>query len=65
MPATLPTAIRHARLERGLSQRELAERIGMTQPAICHIERGRSCPTLSHFTALVRTLELDAAAVLR
>lgn len=36
----------NARLEEGLSQRELQERSGLTQSAIARLERGASSPTL-------------------
>jgi transcriptional regulator with XRE-family HTH domain len=58
MSTTLPEAIRAARLEAGLSQRALAERIGVTQPAISFIEHGRNLPTLGHALVIARELEI-------
>lgn len=43
--------VRYARRRAGLSQRELAERVGVAQPAIARIESGRVSPradTLEH-----------------
>jgi HTH-type transcriptional regulator / antitoxin HipB len=37
--------IKRARLLAGLTQRQLAEKIGMRQPAITRIERGTHIPT--------------------
>jgi transcriptional regulator with XRE-family HTH domain len=39
--------LRDARLDRGLSQAEVAERIGTTQSAVARLESGRSDPRLS------------------
>lgn len=48
--------VRHLREERGLSQRELAEKIGSTQPAIARLEAGGVAPS-------IQTLERIAAAL--
>lgn len=48
--------VRTLREARGLSQRQLAERLGTTQSAIARLESGGSKPTL-------RTLERVAAAL--
>jgi transcriptional regulator with XRE-family HTH domain len=45
--------IRHAREAAGLSQRELAERAGTSQPAIARAEAGRGTLTLSTLERLV------------
>lgn len=50
MGSVLSTAVerlRQARVERGLSQADVAERIGTTQSAIARLESGRSDPRLS------------------
>jgi uncharacterized protein len=39
--------LRRARLEAGLSQRELAQRAGTSQPTLARYERGRAVPTLA------------------
>lgn len=48
--------VRQLREEHGLSQRELAQRIGSTQPAIARLEAGGVAPS-------VETLERIAAAL--
>jgi transcriptional regulator with XRE-family HTH domain len=52
------TVVRQARLDAGLSQRELARLAGTSQPAVAAVEAGRKQPT---FATLVRWL--DAAGV--
>ncbi len=53
---SLPQAIRDARLERALTQGELAARIGVTQGTISFWESGTETPRVEHLIAL--TLEL-------
>ncbi len=43
-----------ARRRAGLTQRELARRAGVPQPAIARIERGRVSPTISTLDRLLR-----------
>ena len=50
---TAPQMLRYARARAGLSQRALAERSGLAQPAIARIESGRSTP---RFDSLERLL---------
>jgi transcriptional regulator with XRE-family HTH domain len=45
--ATIGRVVGERRREAGLTQRELAERIGTTQAAISKIETGRTMPTLA------------------
>jgi predicted transcriptional regulator len=45
-----------ARTERGLTQKELAERTGIRQPNISRLERGQCSPTLDTLSALARGL---------
>jgi transcriptional regulator with XRE-family HTH domain len=40
------------RIDRGLSQRQLAALAGMTAPTLCHIENGRINPSPSELKAL-------------
>lgn len=44
----------HARRRAGFTQRELARRAGMLQPAIARIERGRVSPTVATLDRLLR-----------
>lgn len=47
------------RLSRGMSQAELAVRIGMKQPHIARIERGHNCPTWQTCRRLAEALGVD------
>ena len=47
------------RAEHGLSQRELARRLGMKQPAIARLEAGEHTPTLPTLERLSRGLGLE------
>lgn len=51
----LASAVIHARNRAGLTQQELAKRMGTTQPAVARLESGRTCPS-------IRTLERLAEA---
>lgn len=51
--------IRIARLESGLTQRELAARAGTSQPAIASYESGSSVPTLDTLVRIVRATGHD------
>ncbi|MBU0549493.1 MAG: helix-turn-helix transcriptional regulator [Candidatus Omnitrophica bacterium] len=50
--------VREARVEKGLSQSELAFRIGMKQPDISMIEKGKNNITLETLTRLCKVLEI-------
>jgi len=52
---TLASAVIEARSRAGLTQQELARKMGTTQPAVARLESGRARPSL-------RTLERLAAA---
>jgi len=60
----LRNLLREARERKGLSQRELAKRVGVTKAAISHFETGRATPTLATFARLARVLGLDLAVLL-
>src|SRR5947209_8476664 len=51
--------VREARKRAGLTQAELAARVGTTQSAIARLERGRTTPTLERISDLVRACGLD------
>ncbi len=46
-----------ARKEKGLTQEELAERVGVTQSMITHIEKGKKKPSLDKAIAIARELD--------
>ena len=61
------TAIRQARLRSGLTQRELADRLGKAQATIAKLERQGANPTLATLTEAMRAtgyaLELRARPI--
>lgn len=55
----LGNAVRDARIHAGLTQEEVAERIGMSTRTVMNIEKGRSNPELTTVTSLIRILNID------
>jgi ribosome-binding protein aMBF1 (putative translation factor) len=53
------------RVERGLSQRELAELTGTTQSAIARLERGGRPPRIDTLLRIADALDCDLAVELR
>ena len=51
--------IREARRRAGLTQRELAERLGTTQSAIARLERGGTAPSYERVVEAVRACGMD------
>jgi DNA-binding XRE family transcriptional regulator len=47
-----------ARLHKGLSQTELAKRVGLRQPAMARIESGRGNPGLRTLLAIAKALDV-------
>jgi ribosome-binding protein aMBF1 (putative translation factor) len=52
----LGAMIRQLRLDAGLSQEELAQRAGMTQPALSRLERGGGIPTITVLDRIANAL---------
>ena len=52
--------LRFWREQRGLSQRQLGDAIGVSDNAISQFERGRIKPRLHHCMALAQALGIDA-----
>ena len=61
----ITSALREARRTKGLSQRQLAERVGITQAQISRIEKALVDPRLSTIVELGRSLELELMLVPR
>ena len=61
----ITSALREARRAKGLSQRQLAERVGITQAQISRIEKALVDPRLSTIVELGRSLELELMLVPR
>ena len=56
--------IREGRRRAGITQAELARRVGTTQSAIARIERGRTDPSLERVRAIVRVCGIDLGTTL-
>jgi transcriptional regulator with XRE-family HTH domain len=54
-----PELVREARKRAGLTQAELARRVGTSQPAIARIEAGRSQPSFDRVVELLRACGFD------
>ena len=64
-PGTLGQAFKQRRLELGLTQAELARRIGTTQSYIAAVERGDRQTRWSTVLEIARSLELEPMLVPR
>lgn len=63
---TLGAWLRETRARHGLTQKDLAERAGMSRSYLCDIERGRGAsPSVATLDALARALGIERADVLR
>lgn len=51
--------LKQLREQRNMTQLELAERVGVTGPMICQIERGTKVPTLPLSLDIARALHCD------
>ncbi len=56
--------IRQLRQQQGLTQAQLAERLGVSDKAVSKWERGQGCPELSLLAALSEALAVDMEALL-
>ena len=56
--------IRTLRRERGMTQRDLAQRLGVTDQAVSKWERGLGCPDISLLSELCRTLGIPPEGLL-
>lgn len=63
LPYPIARALAQAREAKGLSQREVAKRAGLTQAQISKVETGRADLTVSSLSELARALDLEVALV--
>lgn len=59
MSEPIGTKIRRLRKRAGLTQTELALRIGVTQPALSQIEKGRTSPKLDTLADIAEVLDCE------
>lgn len=64
-PTSVGEQLRALRIAVGLTQHELAARIGSTQPAVAHLEACKRVPTLATLEKLARALGRDLVVVVR
>ncbi|MDQ2631500.1 MAG: helix-turn-helix domain-containing protein [Actinomycetota bacterium] len=57
--------LRIARRKAGLSQRELAERMGRSQRRVAEWESGKLCPRINSVVLLAEALKIDPGVLLR
>ena len=57
--------LREARLSRGMTQGELAVRIGVVKSTVAGYETGRSEPNMEKFAQIMAVLNVDANTLLR
>lgn len=57
--------LREARLNRGMTQSELAVRIGVVKSTVAGYETGRSEPNMEKFAQIMAVLNTDANTLLR
>ena len=65
LPEDMRRALKHARENRGWTQRDLASRLGLTQAHISGIESGKIVPRYDTLLELVRILDRDLLMVPR
>jgi len=63
--APLGQRLRQARLDKGYTQQELAQKAGMGNVYLGEIERGVKMPSLNSFIKLIDALEISADYILR
>ena len=63
-PQDVGNLIRTLRKERGLTQKDVAARLGITDKTVSKWERGRGIPDISMFPGLSALFEVDPAALL-
>ncbi len=56
---------RKARREQGLSQRQLAMKVGCTISTVCHLETCKHIPNIIHVFTFAKVLGLDLNAFVR
>ncbi len=56
--------LKQLRLEKGLSHETLAEKAGVSRPAISHIEAGKRLPSLLVALSAAQALEIELSEVL-
>lgn len=64
-PESLGRILQQGRLVKGLSQRELADRLGTTQRYIWELEAGKPSILMERLFAVMRETDIELFAILR
>ena len=61
---TFARKVRETRILRGLTQGALAERLGISQAALCNLERAHRAPTLTTVEKIAVALDVESTFLL-
>lgn len=64
-PEKTGALIREMRIKKGLTQKQLAEAICVTDKAVCKWETGHGCPDITLLSQLSKVLEVDILSILQ
>lgn len=64
-PEKTGTVIKEARIKKGMTQKQLADAISVTDKAVCKWETGHGCPDITILSQLSKVLEIDIQSILR
>lgn len=62
---TIGEALRHARIAAGLTQQEVADRLGKKRQNVCQWETDTHCPRAHELPAVARAYETTASSIMR
>ena len=65
LPHVVGSRVRKARREVGLTQEELADKVGISRVYMDYIEQGRYAPTLGLLEKIARTLRIKLSDIVR
>lgn len=64
-PEKTGAIIKDARIKKGMTQKQLADAIFVTDKAVCKWETGHGCPDITLLSQLSKVLEIDIQSILR
>ncbi|MCQ2593214.1 MAG: helix-turn-helix domain-containing protein [Treponema sp.] len=64
-PEKTGNIIKQARIKKGLTQKQLADAIAVTDKAVCKWETGHGCPDITLLSQLSKVLEIDIQSILQ
>ena len=60
----MPNPIKEARISKGLRQKELAERLGVSSVAVCRWEQGKTFPNAKRLKTVAKVLDTTVEELL-